>query len=105
MSKHPDKTYRLLLGVAVTAVVLLASGASFASEPSKPAENTSRIIVQGESAEAVEELVDEVGGTVTHKLSIIRAVGAELTEEQQAKLAEARDCAMAMRRWRMENRD
>ncbi len=43
---------------------------------------TTRLIVQGQSVEAVRQLVREVGGTVTHELGIIKAVGAELTARQ-----------------------
>lgn len=45
-----------------------------------------RFIVQAKSADAAAELVLGVGGRVTHRLEIIQAVGAELTEEQSAIL-------------------
>ena len=44
------------------------------------------MIVQGQNVEAVKRLVVEVGGTVTHELGIIRAVGAQLTPSQRAAI-------------------
>ena len=52
---------------------------------------TTRYIVQGSSLELARQWVEEVGGTITHELGVIRAVGAELTAEQVAKGEEAED--------------
>lgn len=60
-------------------------------------EAVSAYIVKGASAERMAELVVEVGGKVTHELSIIRAVGAELTDAQRDALAEHPEVA---RIWR-----
>jgi len=49
-----------------------------------------RFIVQAKSTDAAAELVRGVGGRVTHRLEIIHAVGAELTQEQLT-LLEAHD--------------
>ena len=51
-------------------------------------ETASSVIVQGPSVEAVKRLVLAAGGTVTHELSIIDAVGAELTKRQRERVLE-----------------
>ena len=48
----------------------------------------SSVIVQGSDLETVKLQILEVGGTVTHELGIIRAVGARLTTGQQEQLLE-----------------
>ena len=51
----------------------------------RPAERPSSLILQGRSAEHVAAAVRGAGGTVTHDLSIIRAVAADLTPSQLAR--------------------
>ncbi|MCP4205278.1 MAG: hypothetical protein GY769_25490 [bacterium] len=47
---------------------------------------TESVIVQASTAEAAALAVEQVGGTVTHELRTIRAVGAELSPTQRANL-------------------
>ncbi|MCP3962806.1 MAG: hypothetical protein GY719_33630 [bacterium] len=49
-------------------------------------DSVSAMIVQGRELEAVVAAVEEVGGTITHRLRIINAVGARLTPAQIAAL-------------------
>ncbi len=64
-----------------------ASGGTTQAEVSVE-EPTQSMIVRGTDMESVKELVLQVGGTVTHELRIINAVGARLTAAQQAELLE-----------------
>ena len=79
-TKTNPRTRGLALAMAALAFVIL----TFWSVSEEP---TSRVIVQGHDAAIVAELVRSVGGTVTHELGIIRAVGARLTTEQRVSLA------------------
>ncbi len=85
---------RLVILIAALAALVLGAGTLLAAESeegegSEASEDTvSAYIVKGASAERMAELVVEVGGKVTHELSIIRAVGAELTDAQRDTLAE-----------------
>ncbi len=54
------------------------------SEPTS--EPTSSVIVQGQDVDIIKQQVLEVGGTVTHELAIIHAVGATLTATQRTDL-------------------
>jgi len=49
---------------------------------------TRRYLVQGRSIAAVTAAVEASGGIITHRLNLIKAVGAELTESQRAKLVQ-----------------
>lgn len=48
-----------------------------------------RVIVQGANAEAAAAAVEKAGGTVTHRLGIIKAVGAEMTPSQIRSLRQS----------------
>ncbi len=54
--------------------------------PAAPRQRSQSVIVQGPDLDTVKRLVLEVGGTVTHELTIIRAVGAQMTAAQQDRL-------------------
>ncbi len=47
------------------------------------------VIVQGRDLDAAAEAVRSAGGEITHELGIIDAVGARLTGEQRARVAQA----------------
>ncbi|MEP6389166.1 MAG: S8 family peptidase [Halioglobus sp.] len=61
----------------IVAVATLHSASLFAQAPT-----LLHVMLQGQSTEKLESLVTEIGGTLTHSLPIINAVGAELTTEQ-----------------------
>ena len=46
------------------------------------AEQTLQVMLQGASSAELRQLVEASGGTITHDLPIINAVGANLTQEQ-----------------------
>jgi subtilisin family serine protease len=71
------RTSGLLRAIGLIALCLLASAAQ--------AESTS-VLLQGDSAAALREHVEAVGGEVTHFLPIIDAVGAQLTPAQVDQL-------------------
>ncbi|HUF78174.1 MAG TPA: S8 family peptidase [Thermoanaerobaculia bacterium] len=50
-----------------------------------------RVIVQADEAEAAARAVEAVGGRVTHRLAIIRAVGAQVTPGQLTALGQRRE--------------
>jgi serine protease AprX len=58
-------------------VCLLFSQTVLAAEP-----DTLHVLLQGSSAKQIATLVEEAGGTVTHDLHIINAIGAKLSPEQ-----------------------
>ena len=60
--------------------VTLWSCAPFAPDP----DEMLHVLLRGESAAALSQLVEEIGGTVTHDLHSINAVGAQLTRAQLA---------------------
>lgn len=68
----------------LVAAALLGGGAG---QSAMPAETTSSAIVQAGDAASAARRVEAVGGTVTHELGIIRAVGARLTAAQRDRLA------------------
>ena len=53
-----------------------------ATEHPTPIPEATRIMLQGSSAAGLRQLVETSGGTVTHDLHIINAVGAMLTPAQ-----------------------
>ncbi len=79
---------QLIIALGLTA--LLAAGAELftirhATVPAAVS-GVDAYIVQGDEYSAVISAVDAVGGKITHELSIIGAVGAQLTAEQVAEL-------------------
>ena len=74
-----------LLAVALSVFCLACTAAKPGAEVA-PQESTFAVIVQGSDFEAVTAAVLNVGGTITHELKIIRAVGARLTATQRADL-------------------
>ena len=74
---------RLTVAMLVAAA-LLGGGAG---QSATPVETTSSAIVQASDAVSAARLVEAAGGTVTHELGIIRAVGARLTAAQRDRLA------------------
>ena len=66
---------------ALTAVFALFSAAALAQAPAD-SKTPLKVFLQGSSTPELRLLVEEHGGTVTHDLDIIDAVGAELTREQ-----------------------
>jgi len=71
--------------VRAGAVVVLIGGLA-ALAPRGPDRSASSLIVQGADAGSAAALVRAAGGTVTHELAIIDAVGAELTPRQTERL-------------------
>ncbi len=64
-------------------VLISASTILFANSLSSPApQETRSYIVQADDLETARSAVADAGGTVTHELGIIRAVGATLTSDQ-----------------------
>ena len=80
-------TVTIGLGVMLCCGLLAcASAVPPAADTASLSEPASSVIVQGPDVETARRLVLEVGGTVTHELAIIRAVGAQLTASQQERL-------------------
>ena len=52
---------------------------------------TVSVIVQGEDIATVTDLIQRVGGKITHELGIINAAGAELTRRQRENLLRSGD--------------
>ncbi|MEW5989690.1 MAG: DNRLRE domain-containing protein, partial [Chloroflexota bacterium] len=78
------------LGYAWVLALALLVGFLLAPTPAAPAvtdQPATSFIVQGRDLTTVANLVRGVGGTVTHELGIINAVGAQLSADQQARLA------------------
>jgi len=74
--------------VASPVVVALGIGGGVAAaEAPAEAPTVVSVIAQGADVETVAAAVDEVGGTVTRELRIIRAVAAEVTPSQERALA------------------
>jgi len=79
------KTYLKTCRIAEFAAgVGLLSAVVLTALPSRQATET--YIVQGASLAGVKTAVESVGGEITHDLSVIRAVGAELNESQVSRL-------------------
>ena len=96
----PRYLARLVILIVALLVLLLGANTLLAEESEgddASEEAVSAYIVKGTSAERMAELMVEVGGKVTHELSIIRAVGAELTDAQRDTLAEHPDVARVWR--------
>ena len=80
-------TLKRLNGRLITALVLLGLLLTPLGASASPAYGpTVEVIVQGSDMATAAELVRSVGGTVTHELGIINAVGAQLTPTQLAAL-------------------
>lgn len=73
--------FALCLLVACFGAYASSGDDSDTTEPA-PAE---KVMVQAESVERAVEIVETVGGEVTHRLKIIRAVGTALTPEQRLR--------------------
>ena len=54
--------------------------------PIQQAINTERFIIQGDNVNSVQQVVEQLGGKVTHKLFIINSVSAEMNNEQIEQL-------------------
>ena len=76
----------LLTAPVALAVVLLLGGSAAPQPEAIRSIETASYIVQGESIEAVTQLVTGVGGTVTRELGIIDGLAAELTPKQLSAL-------------------
>lgn len=74
-------SFRVPLVALVTIFLTLAMACAHGSGQG-PDESFVRVIVQAPSTEQAERAVALVGGTVTHRLNIIRSVGATLTGRQ-----------------------
>jgi serine protease AprX len=68
--------------LAVLSVCLTSYMPAAATEHANPIPEATRIMLQGSSAAGLRQLVETSGGTVTHDLHIINAVGALLTPAQ-----------------------
>lgn len=77
------------LWLALTLVLLAAALSPLPAGRLQNDESAAAVIVQGRDLTTVKNLVQQVGGEVTHDLGIINAVGARLTPTQQAQLAQA----------------
>ncbi len=78
---------RFLLG-AITVCLAIVSPLTTAQAPPAATELL-KVFLQGGSATELQSLVEAQGGTVTHDLHIIDAVGAELTRGQLEKVLES----------------
>ncbi len=90
-SKTLRKKKREMRGLWAVGGVLLGVGVWLAVSPlpvSPPEtdESARAVIVQGQDAAEVAEAVRSLGRTITHKLEIIDAVGAQLTQSQLTAL-------------------
>ncbi len=77
------------LPLAVSALILAFVSVFAITEWNGGIGDAERFIVQASSVDAAEEAVRQVGGTVTHELSLINAVGAELTATEREAVASA----------------
>ncbi|MGB5548899.1 MAG: S8 family peptidase, partial [Thermoanaerobaculia bacterium] len=83
------RDFAQFLLVVTLAVGLLGCASAGSSNASRAVtESPSAMIVQGQDVEMVRRLVVKVGGTVTHELGIIHAVGGQLTPTQRTALVE-----------------
>ncbi len=83
--KLTGKSRWLYLAASVLALGLLVVAARGIRQPAAVAD-TSSWIIQHTSTRTAGELVRQVGGMVTHELGIVRAVAAQLTDEQAVRL-------------------
>ncbi len=67
---------------ACRSVAYLCATLALASTPALSEAESLHVMLQGESAEAMSELVSAAGGTITHSLPVIDAVGATLDRQQ-----------------------
>jgi subtilisin family serine protease len=74
----------------VAALALLPGAASTAAETRDDTE-LFHVLVQGKSFDAVKRLVQSEGGTITHQLHIIDAVGAKLSRDQLDRVMASAD--------------
>ena len=72
------------LALAIMAYIQFRQNEAFQPKFQKPP--TARFIVQGNDMQELKRLVNQVGGSLTHELDIIHAVGASLTSEQVEQL-------------------
>ncbi|NNE33996.1 MAG: S8 family serine peptidase [Rhodothermales bacterium] len=86
---------KILTNLGASALVLMvmqAAAPMFAFEArstSATANSTSSVLIQGTDIETVTAAVEAVGGHVTHRLTLIDATAAELTQQQRAALTTA----------------
>ena len=80
------RTAKIFVALAVVAMALTSTFV----QRDDPA-STASYIVQGKSLDAIELLVRAEGGDVTHRLGVIRAVAADLTDDQVAALRSNND--------------
>jgi hypothetical protein len=78
-----NNTKMLPAACALAAILALALLYLFSVISHPP---TGEYIVQAKDVETAVAMVEFVGGRVTHKLGVINAVGAELTEKQLSQL-------------------
>ena len=65
-------------------ICIAALALSCANVLASPGDSSvSSYILQGQSVEKLVDTVEDVGGIVTHRISVIKAVGATLTTEQK----------------------
>ncbi len=74
--------------LATLALLLIPAAPSAEPAPAKPAPAVS-LIVQGRSLDTAAEAVRAVGGEITHRLGIIRAVAARIDPARRDRLAAA----------------
>ena len=68
--------------ITTLAALLLATGHTLSAAQQRPIQQKLSVMLQGNSATQLRELVEAHGGEVTHDLPIISAVGAKLTRSQ-----------------------
>ena len=86
---HNSLLIVFLMLIAVTLMVSTATAKNVAvDEGTLIAEPVTVYIVQGQDMDSVTAAVRAVGGTITHELGVINAVGAELTAAQRESLSQ-----------------
>jgi hypothetical protein len=78
-------------GALLSIVVLSALGPNMLYSSSVSEGFTSRVVLQGSDVDALTDLVESVGGTVTAQLDVIKAVDAELTQDQLIAISRSSD--------------
>ena len=83
-----DAMYKTTLILASAMAALVFSCAAALASPGDAAGTSAHsYILRGQPIDKIAEAVEDVGGTVTHSIDVIKIVGATLTEEQKSELA------------------
>lgn len=68
--------------IAFTVIISVNAGLVSAISNDKPSQQLNNYVVQGKSIDVMVANIHAVGGVISHKLPIIKAIGANLTDDQ-----------------------